>query len=1288
MTDGLVIERYQLEEEIGQGGIGTVYRAHDSLLDRDVAVKVVNKASVEHKTRARLLREAKAIARLNHPNIVMVFDAGEINDSPFIVEELVVGRSLRDHHPKDLDEIMFIIRQICAALEHAHENGIIHRDLKPENVIIMPDGKAKLMDFGVAFSKVTTLSEDEVISGTLFYLSPEQALGQEVDQRADLYSLGVMLYELVAGQLPFMGDNVLALINQHLHGSVVPPSEYNPEIPSSLETLILHLLAKSPQDRPISAAEVLDILEEIRVSGIPLPETKSKTVDSVQPLGAEDKIISYHPAFLEEAQDQIELKAEKFVRRQQELDQLSNFLEQVRLSEGKVVFVSGEAGIGKTALMQAFAHRAQSSYSDLMVAWGNCNAYSGIGHPFLPFQDVFSMLTGDVESKWAVGDLSRTAAKRIWEWMPTTVEAIVRHGPDLIGRIVVEEGLTARIAGSDTNAVHWIERINVLNNRSQVYGQEMQQSQLFEQCVSVLQAISAKHPLILVLDDLQWADAASLGLLFHLGRRVGGSRILIVGVYRSHDIAQGREGTRHPLETMIHEFKRLFGDIVINLDDISADENRIFVDTYLDIEPNHLGAEFRQSLYEHTQGHALFIIELLRSMQERGDLIRDENGMWTIGHQLDWTSIPAQLEGIIAERVRRLDKPLRELLDVASVEGETFTLEVIAGVQNSDKREILRDLSQELVKRHHLVREMGEYYIGNNRFSRFEFTHLLYQSYVYNQLGEAEKLILHERIGEQLEEFYQGHLDEIAVSLITHYEKVENKAKTAQFLQLAGERALRQFAYQEAIDHLSKALVLLLEVKPEFIDTSEEIESSQLTRAQIHSRLGLAFIGSGSLSLGRNQLSKALKLLDRTLPNTFIKLVFGLIRQLVLQILHRIGPVIFIRKISPSERRTSLEAVRIYAQLGTIQYLSNERTFAIYSALRGLNLAERAGSSPELAEAYAQMTVGAGLIPLRFLAEIYSQRAVDIAEEVGTPPTIANVAMVTSVYRGGIGQWADARPELEKALKIFDELGDHRQWGECLSIMAVNYILEGNYSKGKEVYELLMESAKERNNSLHEAWALGWATHIAFRKGRTELSLSLVKKGLDILTENEDLSAEFDLYGMLALANARLGKLEAGLNAADMALVKIGQSSPNLYSAYIGFAGVAEVSMKLFERTVDDDRLQEQRDSAINNLRQTCKQLQQFSRIFPIGAPTAYYYFGHYHRLKGNHQKSITAWRKSHIYAERLGMPYELGLASFELGRYLSQADPNREKYLIESIEIFTKLGAQYDLARAEEVKG
>jgi tetratricopeptide (TPR) repeat protein len=296
--------------------------------------------------------------------------------------------------------------------------------------------------------------------------------------------------------------------------------------------------------------------------------------------------------------------------------------------------------------------------------------------------------------------------------------------------------------------------------------------------------------------------------------------------------------------------------------------------------------------------------------------------------------------------------------------------------------------------------------------------------------------------------------------------------------------------------------------------------------------------------------------------------------------------------------------------------------------------------------------------------------------------------MATSIYRQGIGQWADAKPELEKALKIFAELGDLRHWGETMTIVGIYNILEGNYSKAQNVFKLLTRSAQERKNRLQEVWALGWAAEIAFRQGRTNQSLNLVKNALDILADNEDLSAEFNIYGKLALTYARQGNLEAGFNAADTALVKLGQSSPNLYSAFVGFAGIAEVSVKLFERTAADHHLQEQRDSALNNLRQTCKELQRFSRIFPIGAPTAYYYFGHYYRLKENPKKAIAAWRNRGSYAERLGMPYEQGLASLELGQHLSQGDPNREKYLIEAVELFTQLGAQYDLARAKKAGG
>jgi serine/threonine-protein kinase len=261
LTGALLDGRYRLEAELGVGGMGVVYRAHDRVLDRNVAVKVLSDTGLGTEGRARLLREAQAVAKLNHPNIVSVYDAGEAHlpdpagTIPYVVMELMAGPSLHDRPPESLEETAAVACQVCAALERAHALGIIHRDLKPENVLLLPDGSTKLVDFGLARTVASRLTAEGAILGTLFYIAPEQALGQEIDGRADLYALGVMLYEWTTGRLPFEGDDPVALIGQHLHAPTVPPREHSPEIPPALDALIVQLMSKRPEDRPASAAE-------------------------------------------------------------------------------------------------------------------------------------------------------------------------------------------------------------------------------------------------------------------------------------------------------------------------------------------------------------------------------------------------------------------------------------------------------------------------------------------------------------------------------------------------------------------------------------------------------------------------------------------------------------------------------------------------------------------------------------------------------------------------------------------------------------------------------------------------------------------------------------------------------------------------------------------------------------------------------------------------------------------------------------------------------------------------
>ncbi len=214
--------RYRLDAQIGRGGMGVVYRATDLELMREVAVKVISENSSAD-ARQRLIREARAAAALNHPNIISVYDVGEENGTPFFVMELVHGSNLNKKGGLELSRIVELATQICAALEHAHANEIVHRDLKPDNVLISGNSSTvKLADLGLALPGYgARISRAGLVVGTPSYMAPEQAMGQKVDARTDLYALGVLLYELTTGRLPFTGEDPLTVVSQHVHAPVV-----------------------------------------------------------------------------------------------------------------------------------------------------------------------------------------------------------------------------------------------------------------------------------------------------------------------------------------------------------------------------------------------------------------------------------------------------------------------------------------------------------------------------------------------------------------------------------------------------------------------------------------------------------------------------------------------------------------------------------------------------------------------------------------------------------------------------------------------------------------------------------------------------------------------------------------------------------------------------------------------------------------------------------------------------------------------------------------------------------
>jgi eukaryotic-like serine/threonine-protein kinase len=290
MSQTVLGNRYTRGHLIGTGGMAEVYLAHDEVLDRDVALKVLKDKYVNNEEFVRRFRrEARSAARLNHPNMVSVYDQGRSEDGTYyIAMEYIPDGTLKDRilaeGPLNPDVAVEFASQIAQALGHAHEHGVIHRDIKPGNILLTETGHAKVADFGIAraATATTTSPQSNLILGTLGYISPEQATGEPVDPRSDLYSLGVVFYEMLTGALPYSGESPVSKALKHVDEPPHSPQEANPQIPEPLKTITAKLLAKDPKDRYASAVKLAEDLERVRTGlSSPIVDMEKTTTEMV-----------------------------------------------------------------------------------------------------------------------------------------------------------------------------------------------------------------------------------------------------------------------------------------------------------------------------------------------------------------------------------------------------------------------------------------------------------------------------------------------------------------------------------------------------------------------------------------------------------------------------------------------------------------------------------------------------------------------------------------------------------------------------------------------------------------------------------------------------------------------------------------------------------------------------------------------------------------------------------------------------------------------------------------------
>ena len=743
----------------------------------------------------------------------------------------------------------------------------------------------------------------------------------------------------------------------------------------------------------------------------------------------------------------VQVERPVFVARERELDQLERYLEHAVAGRGQVAFVIGGPGRGKTMLMEAFARRATAAYPDLLVASGNGNAYSGVGDPYLPFRDALEMLAGDVEARWTAGAIDRDHALRLWHALPVTAQALVELGPDLIDTFVPGRALLSRAVayqGARASDAAWRTRLEELITRKTSLPPDpnLQQSALFKQYTRVLAALAQQRPLLLVLDDLQWLDMGSIGLLFHLGRELSRCRILVLGAYRPEEIAlgytalpEGRSSAarpeRHPLEGVLAEFKRRYGDVWLDLGQTAASENRQFVDDLLDSAPNRLDKEFRSALLRRTEGHPLFAAELLRAMQERGDLIQDKGGCWVRGPRLDWKTLPPRVEGVIAERVNRLEKELRQILAVASVEGEQFTAQVIARVQGADERGIMRLLRGPLEEQHRLVNAQGVRYLDGLHLSLHRFRHNLFQKYVYDGLNAVERACLHADVGHALEALYADHPEELATvtpQLARHFQEAGITAKAIEYLRQAGERGTRLSASAEAIAHFTQALRLLKTLQ----------DSPQRAQTELSLQLALAvplLISGGWATPEMTQVvARARELCEQVgeTPQLFGALWFTYTYHCVrgeneatLQVAQRL--LILAERFENPGLVLLAHYALAFILLQTGEFAAAvaraEHSIALYDPGQHHALTFRiVGHNPK---AQCLETAGMALWALGYpdQARGRAREALVLAEELAHPYTLALAYQIAGIIQAYCRDWRSARERSEVALEISNEHG-------------------------------------------------------------------------------------------------------------------------------------------------------------------------------------------------------------------------------------------------------------------------
>jgi len=981
--------------------------------------------------------------------------------------------------------------------------------------------------------------------------------------------------------------------------------------------------------------------------------------------GRAEAVDVFHP--LEMKKSVIRPQTE-LIGRQEEKITIANALQELsRGTPHQTIILQGEAGIGKSRLFEDLARQAGS----LRV-----KMFSGSGDAIEKNSSYFA---------W------RPIFNRILE----LEEIIAQPEFDEKDRTAIQSKVLAKLTEIDADLERYAPLLDVLlpipypdNELTSAMQGEIRAGNTREVLARLLNHEATKAPLLVVMEDLHWFDSASWALLADVQQKV-----------RPILLALNTRPLPDPAPIQFKQITDTAGTRLIKLEAMMLDDVEALVCQRLGVKsiPPMIGRLIR----EKSEGHPFFAEELAYALREAGILIVEDQEARIHARftNLEELTLPDTLQAAITNRIDSLNPSQQLTLKVASVIGRIFAFRVLQAVHpiEADKPS-LHDYMESLTR---LSLTLVE---SETPDLAYIFKHVVTQEVAYNLMLYSQRRQLHQAVAEWIEQSNENNIESYYPLLAYHWSQAAEVSEAARnihaieravgYLEKAGDQAMQNYANREAIQFFSQALDW--ETRLPRSDGKSGVRDRQIRRARWHGRIGLAYYGIGSLPDCEKHIREALLALGHRLPRTRTMFGLGLFPQIVRQIFHRLVPS-RIGSVHGREREIMLELSRLYELMGRMYFYSNETLPIMYTILQFINSAEKAGTSPELANAYSGMAVLAGFAQLHKLADTYVDRALVVAREVNQPSNLITVNVVTSVYQIAVGKWDEVFKKAEEARVMCEELGDSRQWGDSIVLLAESLFISGNISEAMKIQKILLEDARRRNSPLHIGWGLAGVAANNIRLGNEAVTVPMMEEALQILEEIPNRASSINTNAQLALAFHRLGENEKALMYAGTVLKLAEGISPTVYALDIGFAAIAEVYFTLWEDALRfDPPFGRQRDRASGapdseqlklSAEKAMKLLRAFKSVFPIGQPYASYYQGWYESLTGKHKAAMTSWHKGLDAAKKFNVRYEEGLIRFRLGSSAME-DPNaRREHLQRAIEIFENMGARRELEKAKQAQ-